>query len=122
MTPARPRWRLSAFVVCIVAMTSCGPLAHPVLRIENKSSQRVSAVKITARGFERTIPSLDPGASRMIVLKPKGESNVGVSFLDARGKRHVAPPNGYIEDSALYTAKIDIGPDMRVTVSTRVLP
>ena len=98
----------------LLAVVACG---HPTARIRNDSAVKLQNVHITAQGFEVTIPELQSGESRLIPIKPRGESGVGVAF-DANGRHIEVPAQGYIENDSMYVVDITVTPSLTVVVRT----
>ena len=94
----------------------CG-CAGPTVRIHNESAVALTDVRVRGNGFDSAIARIEPGETRVVAIRPKGEAGLEVSFI-AGGKRFDHPSQGYIEDSVAYVADIHVKRDFNVEVRT----
>lgn len=96
----------------LLALFACG---YPTARIRNESTATLHNVRISGQGFEVTIPELPARESRVVAIKPRGESAVAVAF-DANGHRIEIPSQGYVENDSMYVVDITVTPSLSVEV------
>lgn len=88
--------------------------------VRNESSTELRNVVLLARGAQREIKKLPPGAVRLVRLAPRGESDLRVSFTS--GSRRVeSPEDCYFENSWLYTLDVRVRPSLEVTVKSGLI-
>jgi len=100
---------------CIVACNS-GTAVH----VENRSSIPLHDVRVAGSGYDDLVsPSLGPGESRVVRVRPRGESGLALSFsVGARRLAHA--PQGYFEGNDLYTVHVVVHEDLSPRVQARL--
>ena len=101
-------------LLLLVLCCGCG---GPAVRIHNESAVTLTDVRVSGRGFESAIARIEPGETRAVAVRPKGETGLAVSFI-AGGRRFDHPAQGYIEGSPAYVAEIHVKRDLTVEVRT----
>lgn len=87
------------------------------LTIINKSSATLTNVIASGSGFSLSVNDLNPGEQRQIMINPRGESELSLTF-DANGKHFPSTEQGYFENGYKITAVID--PDFAVKVDATI--
>ncbi len=69
------------------------------LRIRNATATPITALTVIIRGKSPIVGRLTPGKSVTLHVKPEGDSDLAISFLDATGKTNLASADVYLEPS-----------------------
>ena len=79
------------------------------VNVTNEGSEPISDLKINFKGGNKTLSELGVGSTHEFIVKPPGESDIIVSFLDARGNARNYKVDVYIETRS--QGRIDIKVD-----------
>lgn len=101
-------------MVCAAALVACS--SGTPIAITNHSSMPLHDVNITGSGFSQAVAAtLAPGETRVVRVRPKGESGLGISFV--AGARRVAhAEKGYFEGNGFYSVKVVVQQDLSASV------
>jgi hypothetical protein len=101
-------------VICAAALVACS--SGTAVEVSNRSSTVLHDVRITGSGFEQSVAAmLAPRETRIVRVRPKGESGLGISFV--AGSRRVAhAEKGYFEGNRFYLVKVVIRSDLSASV------
>ena len=80
-----------------------------IVDVTNEGSAPISNLKINFKGGNKTLSELGVGITHEFIVKPSGESDIDISFLDAKGNAHNCKVDVYFE--ANYQGRIDIKVD-----------
>ena len=101
-------------------------IATPVVsvRIKNATATPITALTVIIRGENPTVAVLAPGKSITVDVKPKGESDLAISFVDATGATNLANADVYLESNYRgdITATIGLSNTVSWTGTDRVRP
>ncbi len=108
---------LSKFAGKIIALLLLGLIVFvpirgaPVIEISNNTQSILTNVEIAGRGFKNVIiPELSPGQVREVIVSPRGESGLHISF-NVNEKRYEQGDLAYIESIMGYYEKLEIDED-----------
>lgn len=79
------------------------------VNVINEGPKPISNLKINFKGGNKALSELGAGSTHEFIVRPSGESDVGVSFIDASGIAHSHKVDVYCETN--YQGKIDIRVD-----------
>jgi len=100
--------------VALLAMLLAGCEGRGALvSVTNQSGQPLEQIVVTGRGFADTIPRLAPGQAGRVLVHPRGESGVALTFSAPGG--HIAiPQQGYLEDCCGYNVRLTVNQALKV--------
>ena len=87
---------------------------HMTVRIVNESNQHLDAVNLVGQRYRFELGSLDHGKIRSVVIKPRTESDLQLSF-DRPGGSRVQFNNFYFTIPSDRTLEIKIDSDFQMT-------
>ena len=101
-------------VICAAALVACS--SDTGVEVSNRSSMPLHDVRVTGSGFAQSVAAtLAPGETRIVRVRPKGESGLGISFV--AGSRRVAhAEKGYFEGNGFYSVKVVVQQDLSASV------
>ncbi len=105
------------FVLLMMSFAWSGCSKSPVVTIENQSSLTVSNVVVSGTGFTEKLDTIDPGKTRQIMVRPKGETGLRLSF-DAGNKHVDSGSQDYFEGNGSYRVHAIIETNLTVNIST----
>jgi len=88
-----------------------------IVDVTNEGSAPISNLKISFTGGERTLSKLGAESTHEFRVKPTGESDIIISFLDASGSAHSHGDIVYLEPN--YQGRIDIKVDRLGNVTSK---
>src|SRR5207237_1276584 len=94
----------------------------PELVVVNNSREIVSNVVVKFTGGETGIGRMQPGESRQLRIKSRGESHAVITFADAKGIVHEKLLDVYFEPSYRGSLRITIGANLDVTWASDLSP
>ena len=106
-------------VIGTIGLAGCS--TSPIITITNSSDAVLANLVVSGSGFSEHIESLAPGTSKTVVVRPRGESGLRLSF-DARGRHVDVDDLAYIESSGGYRVVIDVRPDLKVEAKATLSP
>lgn len=77
--------------------------------VTNEGSEPISDLKINFKGGNKTLSELGVGSTHEFIVKPSGESDIDISFLDSKGNARNYKVDVYFETN--YQGRIDIKVD-----------
>ncbi len=83
------------------------------LTVVNKSPATLTHIVATGSGFSQSLGPLAPEAQQQIMIVPRGESGLKLTF-DADGKHFAPQEEGYFEKG--YKVSATVAPDFSVTI------
>ncbi len=83
------------------------------LTVVNKSPATLTHIVATGSGFSQSLGPLAPEAQQQIMIVPRGESGLKLTF-DADGKHFAPQEGGYFEKG--YKVSASVAPDFSVTI------
>ncbi len=105
------------FVSVLMLVVGCS--RSPQLTVINRSTTELTNVIASGTGFTQAIGSIPAGGQRSIVVSPRSESSLQLTF-NANGKHFASAPQGYFENSSNYKITATVSPDFTVTVDTKI--
>ncbi len=106
---------------CAFALASaaaCGP--SPVITVVNASGAELGGVELLYSGGKTPVGRLRAAESRTFPIDVRGESDLRLQFLDARG--HDEKIDVYIENGYRGSLTIAVQPNLKVRWKGRVRP
>jgi hypothetical protein len=85
----------------------------PIITITNHSSNDISDVALTGDHFVKSVGRIQAGASKAVVVRPRGESGLQMEFL-ANGQRIAKDDLAYIEAGGGYCVTLEIDAHLKV--------
>ena len=108
------------FVLAIIAFLAFRKLySPPQITIKNMSSTELSSVILLGDRWDQQVPNIAAGSSVDIVVHPKGESGLSISFV-ALGKEIKKDDLAYIESSGGYRVIVRIDEKLNVSSIPRL--
>src|SRR5262245_6007510 len=90
-----------------------------LISVANQSGRELNNVVVSGRGFVDTIARLAPGQINQILVRPRGESGVALSF-SAADRRVVVPEQGYLADCCGFNVRLTINPALKAEFDLRL--
>ena len=90
-----------------------------LISVANQSGRALENIVVSGRGFTDTIARLAPGQTSQVLVHPRGESGVSVSF-SAADRRVVVPAQGYLDDCCGFSARLTINPALKADFDLRL--
>ena len=111
--------RNSRGIVLAVLILGAGCSRAPQITISNLSDVTLSNVLVSGSGFSERIGNIAPRADFKLTVHPVGDSGIRVAF-DASGQHIDSGEQDYIEPSGGYRASVVVGPDLKVSASSKL--
>jgi hypothetical protein len=111
VTPKRHKFVLllsAVLAILILRGVYRGYLGPPLIKIVNNSRYDITGLFLRGKGFAESVGQIPSGASKKIIVRPLGESDVLIEFV-ANGQRFANDDLGYIE--SFGGACIEVGID-----------
>jgi len=105
--------RVALLLATAIVLAGCHR-ATPV-SIANRSGAAIEQVVVSGAGFERSLGTIEPGATVATLVHPRGESGLALSFR-AGGRPVMLAPSGYVESGGRYRVRIVVDADLRADV------
>lgn len=91
----------------------------PVVSIANGSQTEVSNAVVSGSMFTNAVGTLRPSEERSIVVHPRGESSVRLTF-EAGGRKYDSGDMDYFENSGMYRVSLTITSNLQVESSSTI--
>jgi hypothetical protein len=104
---------------------ACCPLglsAGAIVNVTNDGPTPVSNLRVSFKGGEKSLAKLDPGRAQMFRVKPSGESDVTLRFVDALGDAHSHNVDVYLEKNYRGTIDVKIDRFGKITWQDKITP
>jgi hypothetical protein len=106
--------RILAF--CVIGATAGCSRGTPVTVI-NQSHIPLENVVLSGSGFSKDIGTVPANAQVRVLVRPRGESGLGIRF-NAGGKPVSFGPESYFEEGGGYTVVAIVSPSLAVSVNS----
>jgi hypothetical protein len=103
--------------MAVLGMVGCS--RGPVVTVANHSGVTLSNVVVSGRGFSEQISALTPAEERQIVVHPRGESDIRLTF-EASGRKIDSGGANYFENSSNYRISLTVGTNLDIVSSSRL--
>jgi hypothetical protein len=111
--------RFSTFILALLVTTLAGCSRGPVVSVTNRSTVVISNAVVSGPLFTNAIGTLLPGEERSIVVHPRGESNVRLTF-ETGGQKIDSGGLQYFEENSMYRISLTVTTNLQVESSTTI--
>ena len=111
------RFSTAIFILLVTAPIGCS--RGPVVSITNGSTVAISNAVVSGPLFTNAIGTLQPGEERNVVVHPRGESHVRLTF-EASGKKIDSGGLEYFEESSIYRVSLRVTTNLQVESSSTI--
>jgi hypothetical protein len=107
--------RILAF--CAIGAASAGCSRGTPVTVINQSHIPLENVVLSGSGFSKDIGTVPANAQVRVLVRPRGESGLGIRF-NAGGKPVSFGPESYFEEGGGYTVVAIVSPSLAVSVNS----
>lgn len=86
-------------LLSVAGLIVCATTRGVSVIVHNKGPEKISNATVHVTGNSYEIGTLIPGQSRTILVKPSGDSNVQIVFMDSRNIQNRVDADCYLESS-----------------------
>jgi hypothetical protein len=119
MHPVDARFRIALNVPAAMAVLLLlgGCVSGVPVSVSNGSSEPLTQVTVSGKGFSESMGRIAPGATETINIRPRTATKVRVAF-EAAGQRYAATTEDEIENDTINTVKLIVGADFSLVIET----
>lgn len=111
--------RFSTAILALAVMTFAGCSRGPVVSVTNRSTVAISNAVVSGPLFTNAIGTLQPGEERSVVVHPRGESHVRLTF-ETGGQKVDSGGLEYFEESSMYSVSFTVTANLQVESASTI--
>ena len=111
--------RSSTTILALLVTTLVGCSRGPVVSVTNRSTTAISNAVVSGPLFTNVIGTLRPGEERSVVVHPRRESHVRLTF-EAGGQKVDSGGLEYFEESSMYRVSLTVTTNLQVESSSTI--
>jgi hypothetical protein len=113
--------RLSIAILALLVTTLGGCSGGTTVSVANRSTVAISNAVVSDPLFTNVIGTLQPGEERRVVVNPRGESHVRLTF-EIGGQKVDSGGMEYFEESSMYRVSLIVTTNLQVKSSSVIKP
>jgi hypothetical protein len=111
--------RFSTAILALLVTTLLGCSRGPVVSVTNRSAVVISNAVVSGSLFTNAIGTLQPGEERSVVVHPRGESHVRLTF-ETGGRKVDSGGLEYFEQSSMYRVSLTVTTNLQIESSSSI--